>query len=193
MRKVVLDSIMSLDGYYTDSNNNIEWFLPFEEEDLTWSREILEKAGLLVFGRKTYEEFSNFFPSLDTNATGWDQILVGQLNKLPKVVFSGTIKKADWKPSTIVNADPAAEISRLKGEEGKDIVLIGSGSVVAAVVRAGLVDEYRIRIEPVIVGSGKRLFGEKGEMRSLHLVYARSFRSGVMALHYVPKGTEKSK
>ncbi|MCL4446857.1 MAG: dihydrofolate reductase family protein [Thermoplasmatales archaeon] len=187
MRRVVLDSLMSLDGYYTDSKNQIEWFLPFEEEDLAWSHDILTSAGLLVFGRTTYEEFSKFFPKLDAAATGWDPYVVERLNNLPKLVFSTTLKEGEWKPSNIVRTDPAQEISRLKKGTGKEIEIIGSGSIAAAIVRAGLVDEYRIRVQPILLGSGKHLFENQGELRRLRLVEARSFKSGVTALHYVPQ------
>ncbi len=188
MRRVVLDSLMSLDGYYTDSKNQIEWFLPFEEEDLAWSHEILTSAGLLVLGRTTYDEFSRFFPTLDADATGWDPYVVEQLNRLPKVVFSTTLNDAEWKPSTIVRTDPTQEIARLKQGTGKDIEIIGSGSIAAAAIRAGLIDEYRIRIQPIILGSGKLLFQNQDEQRRLTLLEVKSFKSGVTALHYIPRG-----
>ena len=187
MRKVVLDTLMSLDGYFTDSKNQIEWFPPFEEEAFAWSHDVLTRAGQLIFGRTTYEEFSQFFPTVDAVAAGWDPYIPKQLNVLPKIIFSTTLKEAAWKPSTIVRTDPAQEVAKLKKGTGKDIVVIGSGSIVSALIKAGLVDEFRLRVIPIILGSGKSLFHANGEQRPLTLVEAKTFKSGVQALYYVPK------
>lgn len=183
MRKVVLDSIMSLDGYYTDSKNQIDWF-QFEDEDLAWSHDILSRVGLLVFGRTTYVEFSKFWPTVNAKETGWDPFIVEQLNNLPKLVFSTSLEEAAWEPATIVRTDPVKEISRLKKGEGRDINIIGSGSIVAAIVSAGLVDEFRLRIQPVILGSGRLLFKDPGSLQQLTLIDAKPFKTGVLSLHY---------
>jgi len=187
MRRVVLDSLMSLDGYYTDSKNQIDWFPQFDEEDFAWSHDVLTRAGLLAFGRTTYEEFSKFFPTVDPVSAGWDPYIPKQLNELPKIVFSTSLKEAAWKPSTIVRTDPAKEIARLKNEPGKDIVIIGSGSIVSEVVRYGLVDEFRIRVLPIILGAGKPLLKNQSKQLPLKLVEAKTFKSGVQALYYIPK------
>jgi dihydrofolate reductase len=187
MRKVIIDTLMSLDGYYTNSKNNVDWFLGFEDDDLAWSHEVLTRVGLLVFGRTTYEEFSKIFPTLDAKATGWDPFIPDSLNRLPKVVFSKSLKEGSWEPVTIVREDPAKEIARLKEGSGKDINIVGSGSIVSAAVDAGLVDEYYLRIQPIILGSGKRLYRESGEPRGLTLVESRRLQTGVLALHYVPR------
>ena len=186
MRKVVLDSLMSIDGYYTDLKNQIEWFPRFEDEDFAWSHDILTRADLLVFGRRTYEEFSTFFPTVDPVSAGWDPYIPKQLNELHKLVFSTTLKETTWKPSSIARTDPATEIARLKKQPGKDMVVIGSGTIVADLVRAGLVDELKLRIIPVILGSGKSLFKDQNDPRKMKLVESKTFKSGVQALYYVP-------
>lgn len=186
MRKVVLDSLMSLDGYYTDLNNQIEWFPQFDDEAFAWSHDILTRADLLVFGRRTYEEFSTFFPTVDPVSAGWDPYIPKRLNELHKLIFSTTLKEATWKPSSIVRTDPVKEVARLKNQTGKDMVVIGSGTIVADLVRAGLVDEFRLRIIPIILGSGKSLFNDQHDQRKLTLVESKTFKSGVQALYYVP-------
>jgi dihydrofolate reductase len=183
MRKVVLDTIMSLDGCYTDGKSQIDWF-DFVDEDMTWSHDILTRAGTLVFGRTTYEDFTQVFPKMDAAKVGFDPYIVERLNTLPKVVFSKTLKDGSWSPVTIVHSDPAKELSRMKEDDGKDILLLGSGSIVAAAVRSGLVDEYRLRVEPIVLGTGKPLFLEPQERRKLKLVKAWTFPSGVLGLHY---------
>jgi dihydrofolate reductase len=187
MRKVVLDTLMSLDGYYTDAKNTVDWFAPFEEDDLAWSHDVLTRVGLLVFGRTTYEEFGSFFPTLDAAAQGWDPYIPERLNALPKVVFSTTLKEPTWKPVTVVRTDPVAEIARLKEGSGKEINIVGSGSIVSAAVEAGLVDEFWLRVQPILLGSGKPIFPELPDHRPLTLVESKAFKSGVLGLHYVPR------
>jgi len=187
MRKVVIDSLVSLDGFYTDAKSQIDWF-EFEDEDMAWSHDALSNIGTLVFGRKTYEEFSGVFPKMKEKLPeGWDPFIPESLNALPKVVFSKTLKEGSWKPVTIVGTDPVKEIARLKEGTGKDIEIIGSGSVVSAAVRAGLVDEFRLRVQPVLLGSGRALFPDRAERLRLKLVNARPFKSGVLGLHYEPR------
>ncbi len=188
MRKVSLDSLISLDGYYTDAKNQVDWFVEgFADEDMAWSHDALRNVGTLVFGRTTYEEFSQIFPKMkDPAALGWDPFIPESLNTLPKLVFSKTLKEGEWKPVTIVRTDPAKEIARLKEGTGKEIQIVGSGSIVSAIVRAGLVDDYRIRVQPILLGSGRLLFPSQADRRRLKLVNVKTFKSGVLGLQYEP-------
>jgi dihydrofolate reductase len=187
MRKVILDSLMSLDGLYTDAKSQIDWF-EFEDEDMAWSHDALRNTGTLALGRKTYEEFSEVFPKMkDPAAMGWDPFIPETLNALPKIVFSKTLQEGSWKPVTVVRTDPVQEIARLKEGTGKDIQIIGSGSIVSAIVRAGLVDEFRLRVQPILLGSGRALFPDQAERLRLKLVNAKPFKSGVLGLHYEPR------
>jgi dihydrofolate reductase len=121
VRKVILDSLMSLDGFYTDSKSQIDWF-EFSDEDMAWSHDALRNTGTLVLGRKTYEEFSEVFPTMeDPAAKGWDPFIPETLNALPKIVFSKHLRAGRWKPVTIVRTDPVKEVARLKEGSGKDI------------------------------------------------------------------------
>lgn len=184
MRKVILDSLMSLDGFYTDAKSQIDWF-EFSAEDMAWSHDALVNTGTLVLGRKTYEEFSEVFPKMkDPAGQGWDPFIPASLNALPKVVFSKSLKEGSWTPVTILRTDPADEIARLKEGPGKDIQIVGSGSIVSAAVRAGLVDEFRLRVEPILLGSGRPLFPDPADRRRLKLVSSQSFESGVLGLRY---------
>ena len=186
MRQLIIDSIMSLDGYYTDVNNNIDWF-DFSDEEQEWSKDIIRRADALIFGRKTYEEFSKFWPTPQPKAVGFDSYLIQRLNELPKIIFSKTLTEAAWKPSTIIkDENPAGVISKMKNESGMGLLVIGSGSLVAALAREGLVDEYRIRIRPIILGAGKPLFIDRNARHPLKLVSSRAFDNGVLGLHYKP-------
>lgn len=187
MRNVSLDSLMSLDGYYTDAKSQIDWF-EFDDADMAWSHEALNDVGTLVFGRKTYEEFSGIFPKMkDPAKLGWDPFIPETLNALPKIVFSKGLKEGSWKPVTIVRTDPVKEVARLKEGTGKEIQIVGSGSIVSAIVRAGLVDDFRLRVQPILLGSGRSLFPDQAERLRLKLVSATPFKSGVLGLRYQPR------
>ncbi len=185
MRKVILDSIISLDGYYTSPKNETDWF-DFDTEEIDWSKEILRRVDAMLYGRVTYEEFRTFWPKASATPDGFDSEIIGQLNGLLKVVFSRTLTDVPWQPAVLIHEDPAAAVARLKQEPGKDMVVVGSGTLVSALVRNGLVDEYRIRVRPIILGAGKPIFVDQSARHPLKLISAKMLRNGVMALHYEP-------
>ncbi|MHB8566345.1 MAG: dihydrofolate reductase family protein [Nitrososphaerales archaeon] len=185
MRKLIIDSIISLDSYYTDPNNSIDWF-DFDDGEQEWSKEILRRVDTMIYGRRTYEEFSEFWPTPQPETMGFDSFLIQRLRELPKIVFSRSLPSAPWKPSTIVRENPGEAISKMKKESGKDLVVVGSGSVVNSLVREGLVDEYRIRVRPIILGAGKQLFSDRNARHPLKLVSSKQFDNGVIGLHYEP-------
>ena len=185
MRRVILDTIISLDGYYTSLNNEIDWF-DFDKGEVEWSEEINRRVDTMLYGRTTYEEFSQFWPKAKPSPDGFDPEIIAQLNGLLKIVFSRTIKDTPWKPVLVIREDPATAVARLKLEPGKDMVIVGSGTLVPALVRKGLVDEYRVRVRPIILGAGKPLFVDKEARHPLKLVEARTFSNGVVGLHYEP-------
>ena len=189
--RLIVDSIISLDGYFTGPNNEIDWF-DFDDDEQAWSSDILQRVDTMIYGRVTYEEFRQFWPTPEAKISGFDPYIVRRLNELPKVVFSKSLKEAPWKPSRIVRDRPIEVIPKMKNEPGKDMVVVGSGSLVATLARDGLIDEYRIRIRPIILGSGRLLFEDRNHRHALKFVSVTSFKSGVVGLHYEPL-TEKTK
>ena len=185
VRKLIADSIISLDGYFSSSSNEIDSWFDFNEEEWFWSIDILRGVDAILLGRVTYEEFSEFWPKV-TPKTEPGKIIAGQLNGLRKIVFSRSLTDAPWKPATIVREDPVAAVAELKREPGKDLVLNGSGTLVAALLRAGLIDEYYVRVRPIILGGGRPLFLDPGARHPLKLVSAKPFKNGVVGLHYQP-------
>ena len=115
MRKVILDTIISLDGYYTSLKNEIDWF-EFEKEEIDWSKEILRRVGTMLYGRVTYQEFSEFWPTASPSPDGFDSEIIGQLNGLQKLVFSRTLQEAKWGPAALIRDDPVDVIERIKKE-----------------------------------------------------------------------------
>ncbi len=185
MRRVILDAIISLDGYYTSLKNEIDWF-EFDKQEIDWSKEINRRVDTMLYGRVTYEEFRQFWPKAKPSQSGFDPEIIGQLNGLHKVVFSRTIKDTPWKPAEVIREDPATAVARLKQEPGKDMVAVGSGTLVSALMRSGLIDEYRVRVRPIILGAGKSLFVDQNARHPLKLISAKTFANGVVALHYEP-------
>jgi len=140
----------------------------------------------MLYGRITYEEFRQFWPTKAPKSIGADPVLIRQLNALQKVVFSRTLTEAEWKPATLVREDPSTAVSRLKRRVGKDLIAVGSGTLVGSLVRAGLVDDFYVRVRPIILGSGRPLFVDPERRHPLRLISARTFKSGVIGLHYQP-------
>ena len=185
MRKVVIDSIISLDGYFTSLNNEIDWF-SFNMEEITWSKEILRRADTMLYGSVTYQEFSQFWPNAKPISDGFDSEIIDQLNGYKKIVFSGRDIKTTWSPVEVIHSDPVEAIKEMKVQRGKDMVVVGSGTLVSSLVRNDLVDEYRIRIRPIILGSGRPLFHDEIRRHKLNLISSTAFENGVVALHYEP-------
>jgi dihydrofolate reductase len=185
MRRLIVDTIMSLDGYYTDPNNSIDWF-DFDGGENEWSTDILRRVDTIIFGRRTYEEFSTFWPTSRPKANGFEPEIIQRLNELPKIVISKSLVDAPWKPVVIERGNPDQMISKLKEQSGEDMVLLGSGSLVAALARDGLIDEYRVRIRPIILGAGRPLFEDRNARHPLKLVSSKVFENGVLAVHYEP-------
>ena len=163
--------------------NEIDWF-GFDDEEWAWSKEINRRVDTMLLGRVTYEGFRQFWPTSAPKSMGIPIDFIRQLNTLKKVVFSRTLMKAEWKPATLVRDRPSRYVSRLKRQPGKDLVVAGSGMLAGSLLREGLVDEYYIRVRPIILGSGRPMFVDPNGRHPLRLVNAKTFKSGVVGLHY---------
>ena len=174
MRKLIADTILSLDGYFTSPKNEIDWF-GFDEEEWEWSGEINRRVDAMLYGRVTYEEFRQFWPTNGPKSMGIPPDFVKQLNDLHKFVFSRTLIDTPWKPATLVRSDPGEAVAKLKREPGADLVVVGSGTLVSALVRAGLIDEFFIRVRPIILGGGRPIFVDPGARHPLNLRFCSVF------------------
>jgi dihydrofolate reductase len=177
MRKVIASNLMSLDGFFESPDQKFDWFV-VEEEFLAYARDMLRNADTLLFGRKTYQHMADYWPSAPADE------IAEYMNNLPKVVFSKTLQNAERKNSTVVESDAAKAISRLKQLPGKDMVILGSASLASLLLQLGLIDEYRVILNPVFLGSGKPLFQDVKERLRLKLSRTKLFGSGVVVLYY---------
>ena len=183
MRKLIADVIISLDGYFTSPKNEIDWF-DFDEDEWEWSKSINRRVDAMLLGRVTYEEFRQFWPTQGPKKMGVDPQFTRRLNGLRKFVFSRSLVDAPWKPATLVRDDPCKAVARLKRQPGRDMVVAGSGTLVAALFQGDLIDEYFVRIRPIILGAGRSMFVDAKVRHPLELVSAKTFKSGLIGLHY---------
>ncbi len=181
MRGLIASEMVTLDGYFAGPNGEIDWFF-WNEEMANCSADLLSRVDTILFGRVTYELMADYWPS--ASVTSENPIIIDKMNNLPKIVFSKTLEKAEWKNTKLVEEINKDDILKLKQQPGKDIVIYGSGSIVSALTQLGLIDEYRIFVNPVILGSGKLLFKNLTKNVNLKLVQTKTFKSNVILLHY---------
>jgi class 3 adenylate cyclase len=180
---VTLDGVVEGPGFDEHRDGRNAWALRVQgEEDEEYNKAQLAGADAILLGRRTWQIWAAFWPT----ATG-DDWLAERINGLPKYVVSRTLRRADWTNSTIISGDIAAEVAKLKAQPGGELVVYGSPDLVDELLRHDLVDEYRLLVYPVILGSGKHLFRDRIDAHNLRLVTSRTFRSGVVLLTYAPE------
>ena len=187
MPKLIVFNQVTLDGYFTGENGDLGWAHTRTEGDKEWSEFIGENAksgGLLVFGRVTYEMMAGYWPT--PQAMQNEPVVARHINAAPKVVFSRTLDQATWGNTRIVKGDPVTEMRRLKEAPGPDLVIMGSGTLVAPLAEANLIDEYQLVLVPVALGKGRTLFAGVKRMLTLQPTQTRTFRNGNVLLCYEP-------
>ena len=183
MGKLTVYNFLTLNGYFKGLHNDLSWQRHGEEEGQYAARGAQSESALL-FGRITYEMMASFWPT----AAG-RQLNPGVaegMNKSEKIVFSRTLQKAEWENTRIINDDLVEATRRLKEVEGKVMTILGSGSIATQLADAGLIDEYLLMLNPVALGDGTSFLQGLTKRLDLELVEARSFKSGVILLHYRP-------
>jgi len=177
LRKVIVSNVASLDGFFETPDKKLDWVVT-DSEFFDYAKAMLRAADTLLFGRTTYEHMANYWPTAPADE------IADKMNNLPKIVFSRTLPRAEWNNSRLVKHNPEEEVAKLKDQPGKDLVVLGSATVASSLLQAGLVDEYRVILQPVLIGRGNRLFKDITERISLKLMSARTFGSGVALLSY---------
>ena len=194
MRKVILHMMITLDGFVAGPNNELDWIMMDSEKDkdsLDFYNTTVD-TGLMGYG--AYRTLFEFWPNVlkDPLASELHKAFSKKMEDIRKVVFSGTDRKLEWSNTELFvitgNDDIVKEVAKLKQQPGKDIVLIGGVQLAQTFVQLGLVDEYRLFVHPVILGNGKPLFIDIANRINLKLSSAKTYRSGVMALHYLSLG-----
>ena len=189
MRRVIVSNVMSLDGFVSGPNGELDWFVyagfvkgtEFGE----YARTVISSVDAVLLGRLTYEEFSSYWPTAKND----DPVITERINNLPKFVFSRSLKQVawgDWGTASLVKEDAAVAVRKMKQELGRDMVIYGSATLVSALMKAGLIDEYQLVVHPVVLAKGRPEFKDLNQRYPLSLIDVKQFKSGAVKLVYQP-------
>lgn len=177
MRKLILQMMVSLDGFFEGPNRELDWHV-WDEEMEKEAHETLDSVDAILLGRVAYQLFADYWPKAKDS-------IAPKLNRLPKIVFSKTLEKTEWNNSGLFKGDIREEFSEAKVAPGKDFILYGGGDIARTFMQLDLIDEYRLIVNPVVLGSGRPLFN--GNTRTnLELFKTRNFKCGNVMLYYQP-------
>lgn len=184
MRRLSVFEHISLDGYFVDGQGDMRWaYRP--EPDAEWEAYVAGNASgeaTLVFGRVTYEMMASYWPT--PMAMEQQPAVAKRMNALDKLVFSRTLGKADWQNTELVKGEVVTEMQKLKRGKGQDMVILGSGILVAGFAAAGLIDSYQLVVNPRAIGGGRTLFQGLPRHLTLKLTKARTFNNGNVVINY---------
>lgn len=186
MRKVSVFDSISADGYFVDRDGEMSWAYQ-GANDPEWGAFVSGNAGgggALLFGRITYEMMAGYWPT-PAAAAAMPAVAAG-MNAMPKMVASRTLRKPSWQNTTVLKGDLTDAVRTLKKGRGEDVVILGSGSIVAQLSEVGLIDSYQLVVNPVVLGSGRTLFEGMTHPILLKLTASRTFRNGKVVLTYEP-------
>jgi dihydrofolate reductase len=180
MRKLVAVELVSLDGVMETPE---EWAFPYSNNEMEEANASgMAASDALLLGRVTYEALATFWPHQPGGTP-----MVDYINSVPKFVVSETLEEPlGWNNSTLIEGNVTEGINDLKRRAGKDITILGSGALVRTLLGEGLLDELRLMVHPIVLGSGKRLFEDGDDRKGLELIDSRTFGTGVVYLAYQP-------
>jgi dihydrofolate reductase len=177
MRKVIASELVSVDGVIESPER---WAFPYSNDEMEEANAAgMAASDAMLLGRVTYEELAAYWPYQPGGVP-----MVDYINSVRKLVVSATLEEVEWNNSTLIKGDVAEEIAELKRRPGKDITVLGSGVLVRWLLREGLLDELRLMVFPVVLGTGKRLFGETSDKKTLRLTDSKTVGEGIAILIY---------
>jgi dihydrofolate reductase len=184
MPKLTVFNHVTLDGYFVSADGDMSWAHANKQDD-EWNAFVAENAsggGALVFGRVTYQLMESFWPT-PMAAQAMPEV-AERMNALPKIVFSRTLDDVSWNNTRLIKGDLVDEARKLKEGLGEDMTIMGSGTIVAQLAQAGLIDEYHIVVNPVVLGAGRTLFDGVTDKLNLKLTKSRTFGNGCVYVSY---------
>jgi dihydrofolate reductase len=184
MSRLIAFEQVSLDGYFVDANGDMSWA---HKDDPEWNEFAASNAsggGALLLGRVTYEMMASYWPTPAAKKSA--PAVAGGMNNMPKIVFSRTLAEASWKNTTLVSGDMVTEVLKMKKEAGPGMAILGSGTIVSQLAPAGLIDEFQLVVNPIVLGKGRTLFEGARRKIPLKLVKSRAFANGNVVLYHVP-------
>ena len=186
MKKLTVFNHITLDGYFVGLNGDFSWARTGNDdpEYSAWVAGNASGDGQMLFGRVTYDLMAGYWPT--AMADQHDPIVAKRMNSMQKVVFSRTMDKASWSNTRLVKGDLLSEIRKMKNEPGPDMVILGSGNIIAQLAPENLIDEYQMVVDPVVLGKGRTMFEGISKMLSLKLTNTRTFNNGKIYLRFEP-------
>ena len=184
MRKVSAFNFITLDGYFEGAKGDIGWH-KHDADGTAYAVEGLKSGNALLFGRVTYELMASYWPT--PVAIENDPVVAEGMNKAEKIVFSRTLKRVGWNNTRLVKDNIGREIRNLKKTAGKDMTLLGSGSILTQLAEEGLIDEFQFMVDPVALGDGTPIFKNIKHRLNLKLTSTRTFKNGTVLLCYQPE------
>lgn len=185
---VTVDGVVEAPGFDEHRDGRNAWALRVQDDETEdWNKQQVMDAHAILLGRVTYQSWAAFWPTSTA-----DNEMTRRMNEIPKYVASNTLTSVDWANTTLLAGDAMKAVADLKAEPGGDLVVYGSPGLVDSLLKHDLVDEYRLSVYPVILGSGKHLFADRIDLHQLRLVGSRAFESGVVLLTYEPEQAQRT-
>lgn len=183
MRKIFVFMMVSLDGFFEGPDHELDWH-NVDAEFNEFATEQLNDVDMLLFGWKTYELMAGFWP----NEAGKQEspAIAEKMNALQKIAFSRKAQKVEWQNTRLITGNVGGEVTKLKNQPGKNIAIFGSSNLCVSLIQMGLIDEFRIMVNPVVLGKGHTLFNGINDKLNLKLLKTRTFNSGNVLLYYQP-------
>jgi dihydrofolate reductase len=189
MRNIIVSMRVTLDGFIAGPQGEMDWMEEFLDEALaTYESELQKTVDTALFGRVTYQGFESYWPKVALDPASPQGLVeyAHHLNAMRKLVFSKTLTRVEWTNAILVREMVPEEITKMKQEPGRDMLIHGSASIVQTLTKLGLIDKYQLLVFPVVLGSGKPLFQDIKDRVPLKLVETQTHPSGVVLLSYQP-------
>jgi dihydrofolate reductase len=188
LRKLKLQVQMSVDGYIAGPNGEMDWMVwNWDDKLKEYVNRLTEPVDSILLGRKMTEGFISHWSDVMTKPDHPDYAFAKKMIEIPKVVFTKTLNKSEWVNTDIATGDLADEINKLKRQNGKDIIVYGGASFDSSLIKAGLIDEFHLFVNPAAIGNGMTIFKDLNEMQKFTLVKSIAFDCGIVLLHYEAK------
>jgi dihydrofolate reductase len=185
MRKLKLQVQTTVDGFIAGPNGEMDWMaLPWTDDLNSYVEELTDSIDCIVLGRRLAEGFIPYWASVAADPENPDVASGRVFTDTPKVVFTKTLETSEWENTVLAKGDLVDEINRLKKQDGKDIIVYGGATFVSSLIKAGLIDEFHLFVNPAAIGSGMAIFKEVDGKQNLKLVQSRAFECGIVLLKY---------
>jgi len=184
MRKIIVLSYLSLDGFTASMDGTADWIV-WDKSVNDYYKETQRTTDAVIFGKTSYQSLEGYWAT--GKAAAEDPEMIEFINQTKKIVFSKTLEKADWNNSTLMREIVPREIEEMKQQPGGHFLIMGSGSIVSQLANADLIDEYRFIVIPVVLGEGKPYFQGLKHKVTLRFLETRTFNCGNVLQRYQPK------